>query len=139
MRLTVLYDDACPLCRAFSSWLGRQPLLVDLDLVPAGSTAARRRFPSLDPERTLEEVTVVSDAGAVWTEGHAWVMCLWATAPHRALAESLARPSRLPLAKGAAYLAAGLRGATSSLPRRPRTYEPCTDACCTPTTPEATP
>ena len=44
----------------------------------------------------------------MWTGAHAWVMCLWATAAHRALAESLARPSRLPLAKGAAYLAAGI-------------------------------
>lgn len=132
MRLTVLYDDRCPLCRAFSAWLARQPLLVPLDLVPAGSSAARRRFPALDHDRTLEEVTVVSDAGAVWTGAHAWVMCLWATAAHRVLAESLARPSRLPLARGAAQLAAGIRNATSSLPRRPRTDEPCNDACCTP-------
>ena len=130
MRLTVLYDDRCPLCRTFSTWLARQPVLVPLDLVPAGSPAARQRFPALDHDRTLEEVTVVSDAGAVWTGAHAWVMCLWATAAHRALAESLARPSRLPLAKGAAYLAAGIRKATSSLALRPRTVEPCNDACC---------
>ena len=45
---------------------------------------------------------------------HAWVMCLWATAAHRPLAESLARPSRLPLARGAAHLAAGIRNATSA-------------------------
>jgi len=132
VRLTVLYDDRCPLCRTFSTWLARQPVLVPLDLVPADSPAARQRFPALDHARTLEEVTVVSDAGAVWTGAHAWVMCLWATAAHRALAESLARPSRLPLAKGAAYLAAGIRNATASLPGRPRTGEPCNDACCAP-------
>lgn len=114
MQLTVLYDDRCPLCRTFSTWLARQACLVDLDLVPAGSAAARHRFPSLDHERTLEEIAVVSDAGAVWTGAHAWVMCLWATAAHRALAEGLARPSRLPLAKGAAYLAAGIRNASLS-------------------------
>ena len=132
MRLTVLYDDRCPMCRAFSTWLARQPLLVPLDVVAAGSESARRRFPALDHGRTLEEVTVVSDAGAVWTGAHAWVMCLWATAPHRALAESLARPSRLPLAKGAAYVAAGIRSVTTGRSRRARTDEPCTDACCTP-------
>ncbi|NYE36887.1 putative DCC family thiol-disulfide oxidoreductase YuxK [Nocardioides cavernae] len=48
MRLTVLYDDGCPLCRTFSGWLARQPVLVPLDLVPAGSDAARQRFPRLD-------------------------------------------------------------------------------------------
>lgn len=114
MNLTVLYDDACPLCRAFSTWLARQPALIGLDLVPAASGVARVRFPTLDHDRTLEEITVVSDTGAVWTGAHAWVMCLWATAAHRALAESLARPSRLPLAKGAAYVAAGIRGVTTS-------------------------
>lgn len=111
--LTVLYDDRCPLCRTFSTWLGHQPALVELDLVPAGSPEAQHRFPALDHARTLEEITVVSDAGAVWTGAHAWVMCLWATAAHRGLAESLARPSRLPLAKGAAHLAAGIRTITS--------------------------
>ena len=114
MNLTVLYDDACPLCRAFSTWLARQPVLIGLDLVPAASALARRRFPTLDHDRTLEEITVVSDTGAVWTGGQAWVMCLWATAAHRGLAESLSRPSRLPLAKGAAYVAAGIRGVTTS-------------------------
>jgi predicted DCC family thiol-disulfide oxidoreductase YuxK len=114
VRLTVLYDDRCPLCRTFSTWLAGQACLVDLDLVPAGSAAARGRFPSLDHRRTLEEITLVSDAGAVWTGAHAWVMCLWATVAHRALAEGLARPSRLPLAKGAAHLAAGIRNASSS-------------------------
>lgn len=130
MRLTVLYDDQCPLCRTFSGWLGRQPLLVPLELVPAGSEAARRRFPDLDHARTLEEISVVSDAGEVWEGAHAWVMCLWATAAHRPLAESLARPSRLPLAKGAAYVAAGIRNGVA-LSRRPRTAS-CTDACCAP-------
>lgn len=119
MQLTVLYDDRCPLCRTFSSWLARQPTLVDLDQLPAGSGFARVRFPALDHERTLEEITVVSDDGAVWTGAHAWVMCLWATAAHRALAESLARPTRLPLARGAAHLAAGIRNVTSSRPVTP--------------------
>ncbi len=133
MRLTVLYDDQCPMCRAFSGWLGRQPLLVPLDLVPAGSEEARRRFPDLDHERTLTEVTVVSDAGQVWEGAHAWVMCLWATAAHRAHAESLARPSGLPLARAAAHLAAGVRHVVAT----PRRADPssCTDTCCTPHVP----
>jgi predicted DCC family thiol-disulfide oxidoreductase YuxK len=108
-RLTVLTDPNCPLCSRFADWLQRQPLLVPLELVPAGSTAARERFPMLDHGRTLQEVTVVGDDGAVWTNEHAWVMCLWATRHYRGLAERLARPSMLPLARGAAYTAAGIR------------------------------
>jgi predicted DCC family thiol-disulfide oxidoreductase YuxK len=107
--LTVLYDADCPLCSRFRDWLAAQPMLVPVQLVAAGSGEARRRFPALDHERTLREITVVGDDGSVWTNEHAWVMCLWATWAHRALAERLARPAWLPLAKGAAYSAAGLR------------------------------
>ncbi|MEP9362432.1 hypothetical protein ABLE68_05660 [Nocardioides sp. CN2-186] len=109
VRLTVLTDPGCPLCSRFAAWLDRQPLLVPLDLVPAGSAEARRRFPTLDHGRTLEEITVVGDDGAVWVNEYAWVMCLWATRSHRALAERLSRKHLLPLAKGAAYTAAGIR------------------------------
>jgi predicted DCC family thiol-disulfide oxidoreductase YuxK len=107
--LTVLTDPACPLCRSFAGWLAAQPLLVPLDLVAAGSAEARRRFPGLDHARTLEEVTVVGADGAVWTREHAWVMCLWATRSYRGMAERLAHPRLLPLARGAAFGAAGLR------------------------------
>lgn len=109
LALTVLTDPSCPLCRRFSDWLARQPLLVPLDLVPAGSTAARERFPTLEHAQTLEEITVVGSDGSVWTQEHAWVMCLWATRPYRGLALRLSRPHLLPLARGAAYSAAGLR------------------------------
>jgi len=109
MLLTVLYDADCPLCARFREWLGGQPVLVPLELVAAGSAEARRRFPALDHERTLREITVVGDDGSVWTNEHAWVMCLWATRMHRGLAERLARPAWLPLARAAACSAAGLR------------------------------
>ncbi len=114
MRLTVLYDADCAMCRRFRDWLGNQPLLVATELVAAGSATARVRFPDLDHARTLEEITVVGDDGAVWTNEHAWVMCLWVTVQHRALAERLARPGWLPLARAAAYTAAGIRARTRS-------------------------
>lgn len=109
MTLTVLYDAGCPLCSRFRDWLAAQQLLVPLRLVPAASAEARAAYPTLDHARTLREVTVVGADGSVWTNEHAWVMCLWATRRHRALAERLARPAWLPLARGAAYSAAGLR------------------------------
>ena len=115
--LTVLYDAGCPLCRRFREWLERQPLIVPVRLVPAGSPRARDLFPTLDHARTLREITVVGDDGSLWTNEHAWVMCLWATRSHRVLAERLARPAWLPLARGAACTAAGIRhllGSTSS-------------------------
>lgn len=129
-RLTVLTDPDCPLCARFASWLCEQALLVPLDLVPAGSAEARRRFPGLDHERTLREVTVVGSEGSVWSHEHAWVMCLWATRAHRGLAERLARPGWLPLARGAAYSAAGLRHLLRSGTGRRGDYpETCAGSC----------
>lgn len=107
--LTVLTDPACPLCRRFADWLGRQPTLVPLELVRAGSEEARRRWPELDHASTLEDITVVGSDGSVWTKEHAWVMCLWATRPYRGLADRLGRPHWLPAARGAALSAAGMR------------------------------
>jgi len=112
MQLTVLYDAGCPLCCRFREWLAGQALLVPLELVPAGSTVARARYPRLDHASTLSEVTVVGDDGSIWTKENAWVMCLWATASYRGLAERLARPAWLPLARAAAYTAAGVRTLT---------------------------
>lgn len=114
VRLTVLYDAACPLCTRFRDWLALQPVLVALDLVAAGSPQARRLFPTLDHARTVEEITVVADDGSVYVRELAWVMCLWATAEHRALAERMARPAWLPFARAVAYAAAGLRSLTTA-------------------------
>jgi len=129
-RLTVLHDPDCPLCARFASWLAGQALLVAVDLVPAGSAAARERFGELDHAATLREITVVGSDGAVWTNEHAWVMCLWATRAHRGLAERLARPGWLPLARGAAYSAAGLRHLLRSAPVNGGDYpETCAGSC----------
>jgi predicted DCC family thiol-disulfide oxidoreductase YuxK len=63
-RLTVLYDAGCSLCTFLRDWLLRQPQLVPLELVPAGSDEARRRFPGLDHRATLDEITVVGGRGS---------------------------------------------------------------------------
>jgi predicted DCC family thiol-disulfide oxidoreductase YuxK len=130
VRLTVLYDAGCPLCTRFREWLAGQPVLVPLDLVPVGSAEARRRFPTLDHARAMEEITVVGNDGSVWTGPHAWVMCLWATVAHRGLAERLARPAGLPLARAAACTAAGLRHVLARSPAEGGDYpDRCAGAC----------
>ncbi|WP_030043240.1 thiol-disulfide oxidoreductase DCC family protein, partial [Streptomyces resistomycificus] len=88
----------------------RQPQLVPLDLVPAGSAEARRRFPGLDHRVTLEEITVVGDAGQVYRDTAAWIVTLWALRAHRPLAHRLSTPSGARLAKGAVLAAAKWRG-----------------------------
>ncbi|MFI6015405.1 DCC1-like thiol-disulfide oxidoreductase family protein [Streptomyces sp. NPDC051243] len=110
-RLTVLYDAGCSVCTFVRDWLVKQPKLVPLELVPAGSEEARRRHPDLDHGATLDEITVVGDAGQVYRGSAAWIVTLWALREHRPLAHRLSTPSGARLAKGAALAAAKWRGA----------------------------
>ncbi|MFJ8152039.1 thiol-disulfide oxidoreductase DCC family protein [Streptomyces sp. NPDC094468] len=109
--LTVLYDAECSLCAHLRDWLVRQPQLVPLTLLPAGSDEARARFPGLDHSATLDEVTVVGDSGQVYRETAAWIVVLWALREHRPLAHRLSTPAGARLARGAVLAAARWRGA----------------------------
>ena len=106
---TVLYDAHCPLCRAARHWLATRAQLVPLDFVPAGSAQARGRFPELDHTATLRDLTVIADSGEVYVGDAAWLACLWSLADYRGLAERLARPRLLPLARRIVAGASGLR------------------------------
>jgi predicted DCC family thiol-disulfide oxidoreductase YuxK len=130
---TVLFDEGCPLCRTARRWLSRQDQLVPLHFVPAGSAAARSRFPGLDHEATLRELTVIADDGAYYLGDSAWLACLWALSGHRATAERLSSPRLLPVARRIIAAASAVREAT----RSPRPSEPpfadygdhCDDRC----------
>ncbi|WP_307813491.1 DCC1-like thiol-disulfide oxidoreductase family protein [Streptomyces sp. N35] len=108
-RLTVLYDAECPLCTHLRNWLVKQRQLVPLDLVPAGSQEARRRFPGIDHGRTLDEITVVGDGGQVYQGPAAWVVCLWALAEHRPMAHRVASHSGARFARAVLLAAAKYR------------------------------
>ncbi|MFI2759732.1 thiol-disulfide oxidoreductase DCC family protein [Streptomyces echinatus] len=108
-RLTVLYDAECALCTHLRDWLARQSQLVPLELLPAGSAAARARFPRLGHADTLDEVTVIGDAGQVYRGSRAWIVVLWALREHRPLAHRLAAPAGAKLARGALLAAAKWR------------------------------
>ena len=121
--VTVLYDDRCNLCRAARAWLERQPQLVPLEFLPAASPSARTRYPFLDPELTLEDLTVVGDRGEVWVGAKAWVVCLWALEGKRGLATRLSSPALMPRA----------RAVVSFVSRHRRSLGTYGEACaCTP-------
>ncbi|WP_105973612.1 thiol-disulfide oxidoreductase DCC family protein [Streptomyces geranii] len=123
-RLTVLYDADCELCVFVRGWLVRQPQLVPLDMVPAGSERARGLFPTLDHSATLDDITVVGDGGQVYRGAAAWVVVLWALREHRPLAHRLSTPAGTRVAKRAALAAAKWRGAQWGDHRRARrTYQ----------------
>jgi len=97
--LTVLYDARCGRCRRIRRWLAGQAGFVPILFVDAGSAEARRRFPSLDPARTLAELTAVDDEGGVYRGAKAWILCLWALERFRGWAMRLATPSLWPRAR----------------------------------------
>ncbi|MEI5006651.1 DCC1-like thiol-disulfide oxidoreductase family protein [Streptomyces sp. PmtA] len=125
-RLTVLYDAQCSLCVHLRHWLLRQRQLVPLELVPAASEEARRRFPALDHESTLREITVIGDRGQVYRSTAAWIVCLWALAEYRPRAHWLSTPAGQPFAKVTVLAAAKYREITAA---------PCEGRCEPPVAP----
>lgn len=97
--LTVLYDANCELCRNIRAWLLEQPTFIELRFIPAASEAAVSRFPGLDHQRTVSELTVVSDTGAVYYGSKGWLVCLWALREYRLWSFRLARPDLLPTSR----------------------------------------
>ncbi|MEU9130314.1 hypothetical protein AB0D08_19770, partial [Kitasatospora sp. NPDC048540] len=79
-RLTVLHDPDCGLCRQLTAWLRGQHQLVPLEFLAVAGPAARARYPGLDHDASLGEITVVADTGEVWRGAPAFVACLWVTA-----------------------------------------------------------
>jgi predicted DCC family thiol-disulfide oxidoreductase YuxK len=89
MSITVLYDAACGLCTFAKDWIGKQPSLVGITFVAAGSTEAQRAFPQISPG----ELAVVTDTGEVWLGNRAWIVCLWALRDYRDFAFRLTGPA----------------------------------------------
>src|SRR5260221_2108125 len=82
--LTLLYALECGLCRRVHGWLADQPKLVELRMIPIKTEAARRRYPTLNHDLTGEDLTAISDQGAVYFGPKAWLMVLWHLFPYRA-------------------------------------------------------
>jgi predicted DCC family thiol-disulfide oxidoreductase YuxK len=76
------------------SWIG-------LSMIPAGSARAKATFPDLEKIARSEDLVVISDAGEVYLNNHAWIMCLYALEEYRDWAIRLASPLLLPLARQA--------------------------------------
>ncbi|MFL6201631.1 MAG: thiol-disulfide oxidoreductase DCC family protein [Thermoanaerobaculia bacterium] len=114
-RLTVLYDPDCALCQRAWIWLNAQRQYVRLEFIPAGSELVRSRFPGLDPETTLRELTVVGDGGEIYLGVKAWLICLWALRDYRAMALRWSAPGRMELARRFVAWISRNRGTLSSV------------------------
>ncbi len=94
-RLTVLYDDLCPLCVRCRDWLARQPCLVEVELLPARSSAVRERYGELP--WVGRDLVVIDDRRRAWVGSPAFIVCLWATARYRVWAYRFARRPFAPI------------------------------------------
>ena len=93
-RLTVLYDERCAFCLRCRDWLLGQPCLVEVELLPAGSRAAKERFGAFP--LLGDELVVFDDRGRGWVGAAAFLVCLWATARYRSWSYRLSRPAFAP-------------------------------------------
>jgi predicted DCC family thiol-disulfide oxidoreductase YuxK len=100
-KLYILYDGDCGLCAGLSRWINVQPKFIDCEPLAAGSPRAAALFPTFASAGRPEELTVVSDEGAVYKNNEAWIMCLYALIEYRGWAMKLSRPPFLGLARQA--------------------------------------
>lgn len=99
--LYLFYDERCEVCRRLKAWLSAQAAWIELRMVAAGSTTAKTLFPDLVKVAGQSDLAVVSDAGEVYLNNHAWIMALYALEEYREWALRLASPVLLPLARQA--------------------------------------
>ena len=97
--LYVLFDSDCALCRQCRRWLERQPAFLQLRFLPLNSEEVPCLFPGIERFQPREQLVVVTDEGAVYQGGHAWIMCLYALKEYRGWSQRLASPALLPLAR----------------------------------------
>ncbi len=120
--LTVLYDVSCGICSLARGILEQAPAFLPLEFLPFGGTDMSRRFPGLATGPTAELV-VVDDAGGVYLDAKAYLMCLYATKAYRALAMRLSTPLLMPLARQAFTQLGRNREVLSRLLRLPSDHE----------------
>lgn len=118
-QLTVLYDPTCGFCVRCRQWLDKQPKLIAMRFLPQGSSRQQTLYPELqyltDAEGRPEELIVIDDAGKVYRDDKAWVMCFYALSNYRPLAMRLAKPGMAGLARRAYAALSTNRRAISSL------------------------
>jgi predicted DCC family thiol-disulfide oxidoreductase YuxK len=96
-KLTVLYDETCPLCVRCRDWLEAHPAFVALEYLACQSREARERFG--DVPWLGAELVVVSDEGDVWAGPAAFIVALWALVEWREWSYRLSGPAFAPLAQ----------------------------------------
>jgi len=103
-QLTVFYDGRCALCSTFAETISQLKLRFPVYFIPYQHPRAREIFPPLDRFHPEREMISLSREGDLYRGAESWVLCLYATQIHHPLAERLAHPRLLPLAKRAALL-----------------------------------
>lgn len=118
-QLTVLYDPTCGFCVRCRQWLGKQPKLIDMRFMPQGSSKQKQLYPNLqyktDEQGRPEELIVIDNAGKLYRNDKAWVMCFYALRQYRGLSMRLAKPGMAGLARRAYSVISSNRRAISML------------------------
>lgn len=112
-RLTILYDELCPLCVRCRVWMLGQESYLPLEFIPCGSERARLRYGSVP--WLGAELVVVSDEGDIWVGAAAFLMCLWALPAWRPWSYRLSGPMLAPMAERFFHTVSNRRHAIGAL------------------------
>jgi hypothetical protein len=77
----------------------KQETLVPLEFLPLHGTDLFERFKGLEKFEPDTEICVVTDSGAVYQGGAAWITLLYALREYREWAFTLSTPTMMPLAR----------------------------------------
>jgi len=113
-KIYVLYDPKCELCCRLKDWILVQRSWIGIAVMAAGSERAKRLFPELDKIASKDDLTVVSDDGAVYLNDRAWIMVMYAMVEYCEWAARLTHPLLMPLARQAFAALSKNRHAISS-------------------------
>ena len=72
VRLTVLYDGACGLCRASSERVRQFDARHRIEFLDLHDQSAQERFPQIDREAAMRWMQAVDEQGRSWSGADAW-------------------------------------------------------------------
>ncbi|MDB9741293.1 DUF393 domain-containing protein [Akkermansiaceae bacterium] len=114
-KIEVFYDGHCGMCCTFHEWLNKQKRAFEVEFIPYQSDRAIEVFPEIETLDPDKEMIVRTDDGEIYQGAEAWVICLHSGKKYQGIADKMASPALLPMAKKTCNILAANRLKLSGL------------------------
>lgn len=99
MKLAVLYDGRCGICRRCRDWLEAQDKEFELEFLSMQSPGVDDRFPGIRRLCLEQSLTAVDGHGRVYRGERAWIACLSSLRKYRGLTRGVSHPLLRPVVR----------------------------------------